>query len=53
MKKHESKCVQLKRKGAEYVAKLLAGKTEQEQLLFWQTRTNKLKSQVYECKLMA
>ena len=39
---HESECVAIKRRGAEYVAKLLAGKTPDEQLAFWQQRTEAL-----------
>lgn len=42
MTTHEPKCVVLKRKGAEHVSKLLAGKTEQEKLKFWQERTKQL-----------
>ncbi|NEX15483.1 MAG: hypothetical protein C1943_02310 [Halochromatium sp.] len=37
--KHELKCVKLKRRGAEYVAKLTAGMSMSEQLTFWQQRT--------------
>lgn len=44
MTSYEPKCVALKRRGAEHVAQLLAGKTEQEQLEFWQQRTERLKS---------
>ena len=36
---HESECVAIKRRGAEHVAKLLAGKSPDEQLAFWQQRT--------------
>ena len=39
MTTHEPECVALKRRGAEYVSKLLAGKTEEEKLKFWQQRT--------------
>jgi hypothetical protein len=42
---HESECVALKRRGAEYVAQLLSGKTRQEQLEFWRERTERLVSQ--------
>ena len=38
----EPECVALKRRGAEYVAKLLAGKTQRQQLEFWQQRTQAL-----------
>ena len=41
----ESECVALKRRGAEYVAQLLSGKTQQEQLEFWRERTERLVSQ--------
>ncbi len=39
MAMHEPNCVKLKRKGAEYVAGLLAGKSREEQLEFWRQRT--------------
>ena len=42
MKIREPECVALKRRGAEYVAKLLAGKTQRQQLEFWQQRTQAL-----------
>jgi hypothetical protein len=35
----ESECVILKRRGAEHVAKLVAGMSLQEQLEFWRKRT--------------
>lgn len=35
----EPECVILKRHGAEYVAKLIAGMSLQEQLEFWRKRT--------------
>jgi len=35
----EPECVVLKRRGAEHVAKLVAGMSLQEQLKFWQKRT--------------
>jgi len=35
----ESECVLLKRRGAEHVEKLIAGMSLQEQLVFWQKRT--------------
>jgi hypothetical protein len=35
----EPECVILKRRGAEYVAKLVAGMSLQEQLEFWRRRT--------------
>ena len=36
---HEPECVAIKRRGAEHVGRLLAGKTQEEQLAFWQRRT--------------
>jgi len=42
---HESECVALKRRGAKYVAQLLSGKTQKEQLEFWRERTERLLSQ--------
>ena len=42
MKICEPECVMLKRRGAEYVAKLLKDKTSKEQLVFWQKRTEAL-----------
>ena len=35
----EPECVVLKRRGAEHVAKLIAGMSPQEQLEFWRKRT--------------
>nr|VFK52221.1 MAG: hypothetical protein BECKTC1821D_GA0114238_11591 [Candidatus Kentron sp. TC] len=35
----EPECVLLKRRGAEHVGKLIAGMSRQEQLAFWQKRT--------------
>ncbi len=35
----EPECVVLKRRGAEHVAKLIAGMSTQEQLEFWRKRT--------------
>jgi len=40
----EPECVALKRRGAKYVAQLLLGKTQQEQLAFWRERTERLVS---------
>ncbi len=42
MKIKESKCVTLKRMGSDYVLKLLSGKSEEEELEFWATRTKRL-----------
>jgi hypothetical protein len=42
MKIYEPECVALKRSGAEYVARLLSGKSRQEQLEFWIRRTERL-----------
>ncbi len=39
---HEPECVRLKRRGAEHVAKLLAGKSREEQLAYWRERTKDL-----------
>ena len=41
---HEPECVVLKRRGAEHVAKLLAGMSLQEQLEFWRKRTEAMLS---------
>jgi hypothetical protein len=35
----EPQCVLLKQRGAEHVAKLITGMSEQQQLEFWQKRT--------------
>ena len=40
----EPECVALKRRGAEYVGQLLAGKSKQEELEFWDKRTESLRS---------
>ena len=39
----EPQCVALKRLGAEYVARLLSGKSKQEELEFWHKRTESLR----------
>ena len=44
MTTREPECVVLKRRGAEYVAQLLAGKSKQEELEFWGKRTESLRS---------
>jgi hypothetical protein len=44
MTTHEPECVALKRRGAEYVAQLLSGKSRQEELEFWSKRTERLRS---------
>ena len=44
MTTHEPECVALKRRGALYVKNLLAGKTQRQQLEFWQQRTKALQS---------
>lgn len=40
----EPECVILKRRGAEHVAKLVAGLSLQEQLAFWQKRTQAMRA---------
>jgi hypothetical protein len=42
MTDREPECVALKRRGAEHVAKQLAGKSPQEQLDYWRRRTEAL-----------
>ena len=44
MTTREPECVALKRRGAEYVGQLLAGKSKQEELEFWDKRTERLSS---------
>ena len=44
MTTREPECVALKRRGAEYVGQLLAGKSQQEELEFWDKRTESLRS---------
>ena len=39
---YEAECVSMKRRGAEYVRALLAGKSKQEQLDFWMKRSKRL-----------
>ena len=43
MKTKEKECIALKRNGAAYVLKLLSGKSEQDELEFWATRTKRLR----------
>ena len=40
----EPECVILKRRGAKHVAQLLSGKSKQEELEFWDNRTESLRS---------
>jgi len=42
MTAHESQCVEMKRRGAEFVAKQLVGKSSQERLEFWRRQTDEL-----------
>ena len=44
MTTRELECVILKRRGAEYVAQLLSGKSKREELEFWDKRTESLRS---------
>ncbi|MEA1051606.1 hypothetical protein U5801_17595 [Lamprobacter modestohalophilus] len=39
----ESECVRIKRRGADYVAQLTDKMTLEEQLIFWQQRTDALR----------
>ncbi len=39
----ESECVAIKRRGAEYVTRLLAGMSREEQLAFWRERTEAMR----------
>ena len=43
----ESESVRLKRRGAEYVFKIISGKTEQDQLDFWKKRTSDLLKKLF------
>ena len=45
MRIREPECVALKRRGAEYVAKLLNGKSKEEEREFWSERTKRLRTQ--------
>ena len=40
---HEPECVELKRRGAKYVAQMLSGKSKQEEIEFWRKRTERLR----------
>lgn len=44
MKMNDSPCLNIKRRGAEYVAQLLSNKSREEQLDFWVKRTEMLLS---------
>ena len=44
MKNNKEDCVALKHRGATHVAKLLSGKSKQEELAFWTNRTDRLRS---------
>ena len=46
----EHECIVLKRRGAEHVAKLIASMSQQEQLVFWQKRTNAMLARQKESK---
>ncbi len=43
MTTHEPECVELKRRGAEYVAQTLSGKSREEEIEFWRKRTERLR----------
>jgi len=51
MKIRESESVLIKRRGAEYVSKMLKGKNKQEQLDFWKERTDILINRQKNSKL--
>ena len=44
MTTREPECIVLKRRGAEYVAQLLSGKSKEEEQTFWAERTKRLRS---------
>ena len=44
MTTREPECIVLKRRGAEYVAQLLSGKSKEEEQTFWAERTERLRS---------
>ena len=44
MTTREPECVILKRRGAEYVAQLLSGKSKREEMEFWDKRTESLRA---------
>jgi len=43
MTTHEPECVELKRRGAVHVAQMLSGKSRQEEMEFWRSRTERLR----------
>jgi hypothetical protein len=45
MTNNEPKCILLKRKGASRIRKILNDKNFEEELLFWQNQTEKLKKE--------
>ena len=44
MSNHESECVTLKRRGQDFVRKLVAGKSREERLKFWSEQTARLRA---------
>ncbi|MEA1911664.1 MAG: hypothetical protein U9N32_08325 [Spirochaetota bacterium] len=44
MAPYEPECVLLRRRGAEYVMRLLSDKNREEELKFWSERTKQLRS---------
>jgi len=41
---HEAECITLKRRGQEFVRRLLAGKSREERLRFWSEQTRRLRA---------
>jgi len=43
MTTHEPECVVLKRHGSDHVARMLSGKSRDEEIEFWRVRTERLR----------
>jgi hypothetical protein len=51
--KPEPRCVEIKRRGAEHVARLIAGMSLAEQLAYWKTRTEAMQRRQAESRVQA
>ncbi len=51
--KPEPRCVEIKRRGAEHVARQIAGMSLAEQLAYWKTRTEAMQRRQDESRIQA
>ena len=51
--RHEPHCVKIKRRGAEHVARQIAGMSLAEQLAYWKARTEAMQRRQKEARVQA